>query len=152
MPIIPVAKYLKYLDITGKRSNTQKTYCYALKHYFTYLQETKKDYHEILLEDLMDFVSWLRSPYESEKVISLTPVKAKKTEKTVNLIITAVTNFYDNMYRTEKLQKDMGEKLMKQFLTGGNRRYKSFLHHVNKHKPSIRNVLKVKVPRKKINT
>ncbi|MFD6843543.1 tyrosine-type recombinase/integrase, partial [Bacillus cereus] len=29
-------------------------------------------------------------------------------------------------------------------------RYKSFLHHINKNKPSIRNVLKVKEPRKRI--
>ncbi|MEH7435372.1 transposase, partial [Bacillus thuringiensis] len=36
--IIPVVKYLKYLDNTGKSSNTQKTYYYALKQYFIYLR------------------------------------------------------------------------------------------------------------------
>ncbi|WP_425594232.1 transposase [Bacillus cereus] len=34
IPIVPVVKYLKYLDSTGKSRNTQKTYCYALKQYF----------------------------------------------------------------------------------------------------------------------
>ena len=43
-PVLPVMKYLKYLDKTGKSSNTQKTYCYALKKYFQYLQENEKDY------------------------------------------------------------------------------------------------------------
>jgi integrase/recombinase XerD len=150
MPIISVVKYLKYLDRTGKSSNTQKTYCYALKQYFTYLLEIEKDYKEIRLEDLVEFVGWLRSPYESKKVTSLTPVKAKKTEKTVNLTVTAVTNFYDYLYRNEELPRDIGEKLMRQVFTGGRTRYKSFLHHINKDKPSIRNVLKVKEPRKRI--
>ena len=39
---------------------------------------------------------------------------------------------------------------MKQVFTGGHSRYKSFLHHINKDKPSIRNVLKLKEPRKKL--
>ncbi|MGG3523628.1 tyrosine-type recombinase/integrase [Bacillus pseudomycoides] len=152
IPVIPVVKYLKYLDTTGKSSNTQKTYCYALKQYFLYLQETEKDYKEIRLEDLVEFVGWLRSPYESTKVTSLIPVKAKKAEKTVNLTVTAVTNFYDYLYRNEELSRDIGEKLMRQVFTGGRTRYKSFLHHVNKDKPSVRNVLKVKEPRKRIQT
>ena len=39
---------------------------------------------------------------------------------------------------------------MRQIYAGGRTRYKSFLHHINKNKPSIRNVLKVKEPRKRI--
>ncbi|MBT2655372.1 tyrosine-type recombinase/integrase [Bacillus sp. ISL-18] len=151
-PVIPVMKYLKYLDVTGKSSNTQKTYCYALKQYFLYLQETGKDYKEIRLEDLVEFVGWLRSPYESTKVTSLIPVKAMKTEKTVNLTVTVVTNFYDCLYRNEELPQDMGEKMLRQVFIGGRTHYKSFLHHVNKDKPSIRNMLKVKEPRKRIQT
>ena len=152
IPVIPVVKYLKYLDVTGKSSNTQKTYCYALKQYFLYLQETGKDYKHIRLEDLVEFVGWLRNPYKSTKVTSLQPVQAKKTERTVNLTVTTVTNFYDYLYRNEELPHDMVEKLMRQFFTGGGKQYKSFLHHVNKDKPSIRNVLKVKEPRKRIQT
>jgi hypothetical protein len=30
IPVIPVAKYLKYLDNTAKSSNTLKTYYYSL--------------------------------------------------------------------------------------------------------------------------
>lgn len=152
IPVIPVIKYLKYLDVTGKSSNTQKTYCYALKQYFLYLQETGKDYQHIRLEDLAEFVRWIRNPYEITKVTSLRPVKAKKTERTVNLTVTAVTTFYDYLYRNEELPRDMGEKLMRQVFTGGGTRYKSFLHHINKDKPSMRNVLKVKEPHKRIKT
>ncbi|KON88027.1 hypothetical protein AF332_15175 [Sporosarcina globispora] len=72
IPVMPVAKYLKYLDNTGKSSNTQKTYCYALKQYFDYLEEIDKDYIEIILQDLAEFIGWLRNPYSSHKV---TPFK-----------------------------------------------------------------------------
>ncbi|WP_409179199.1 tyrosine-type recombinase/integrase [Brevibacillus fortis] len=152
IPIISVVKYLKHLDTTGKSRNTLKTYCYSLKQYFLFLQEKKKDYIDIRLEDLVEFVGWLRSPYKSTKVASITPVKAAKTERTVNLTVTAVTNFYDFLYRNEELPKDMNEKLMRQVFTGGNSRYKSFLHHVNKDNPSVRNILKIKEPRKKVET
>lgn len=73
IPVLPVVRYLKYLDITGKSRNTQKTYCYALKHYFTYLGEIKKDYLEITYEDLVKFVGWLRSPYQSALITPLKP-------------------------------------------------------------------------------
>lgn len=152
IPIIPVLKYLKHLDLKGKSTKTLRTYCYALKHYFHFLQAEEKDYIDIRLEDLVKFVGWLRSPYKSAKVTSITPVKAARTERTVNLTVTAVTNFYDYLYRNEELPKDMNAKLMRQVFTGGNRRYKSFLHHVNKDKPSIRNILKIREPRKKIRT
>lgn len=146
-PVLPVLKYIKYLDVTGKSSNTQKTYCYALKHYFTYLGESNKDYENIKLEDLVEFIVWLRSPHESVKVTSLQPVKANKTEKTINLTVTVVTNFYDYLYRNEELQNDMVERLMKKIFIGGRSSYKSFLHHVNNDKPSVRNLLKIKEPR-----
>lgn len=68
---MPVMNYLKYLDKTGKSPNTQKTYCYSLKHFFTYLGEVNKDYKYIGLEDLVEFVGRLRSPYESSKVTPL---------------------------------------------------------------------------------
>ncbi|WJE52989.1 site-specific integrase [Bacillus cereus] len=44
IPVVPIMKYLKYLDATEKSSNTLKTYRYALKQYFDYLEEVKKDF------------------------------------------------------------------------------------------------------------
>ena len=149
-PVLSVMRYLKYLVTTGKSSNTQRTYCYALKQYFVYLQQTEKDYKKVSLEDLVEFVAWLRNPYESVKVTPLQSTKAKKTERTINLTITAITNFYDYLYRNEEIQNDMVEKLIKQIFTGGRTKYKDFLYHVNKGKPSNRNILKVKEPRRKL--
>ena len=39
---------------------------------------------------------------------------------------------------------------MKQIYTGSNKPYKDFLYHVNKDKPSIKNILKIKEPKRKI--
>ena len=152
IPIIPVAKYLKYIDNSEKTFNTQKTYCYSLKLYFEYLQEIDIDYRNVNINILSDFVGWLRNPYENNKAVNLKPTKAKRTEKTVNLTITVVTNFYDYLYRTEEINNDMVNKLMKQVFTGGNRHYKDFLYHVNKDKSTSKNILKIKEPRRKIKT
>ena len=150
MPIVPVVKYLKFIDNAEKSHNTQKTYCYALKLYFEYLNEIKVDYSLVNVNILSDYVGWLRNPYASDKVISLKSVKPKRAAKTVNLNITVVSNFYDFLYRTEQLNNNMIDKLMKQVFTGGNSRYKDFLYHVNKDKPSNKNILKIKEPKRKV--
>lgn len=150
IPFVPVMRYLKYLDTTGKSSNTQKTYCYALKHYLEYLDDKEKDFKEVTVRDLAEFVGWLRNPYSNSKVTPLHQTNAKRSEKTVNLIITAATNFYDYLYRIQEIQYNMIEKLIKQVFTGGRTRYKDFLYHINKDKSSSKNILKLKEPRKKV--
>lgn len=149
LPVVPVAKYLKYLDSTGKSSNTQKSYCYDLKHFFDFLGQIDKDYREVSINDLSNFVGWLRNPYSDNKVISLKPVKPHKAESTINHVITVVSNFYDYLHRTEEIESNMIEKLMKQIYAGGNRRYKDFLHHVNKDNPVNKNILKLKESRRR---
>ncbi|NFI83074.1 transposase [Clostridium botulinum] len=150
LPIIPVARYLKYIDNSEKSFNTQKTYAYSLKLYFEYLQEIDADYRDVNINILSDFVGWLRNPYKNNKVVNLKPTKAKRTEKTVNLTITVVTNFYDYLYRTEEINNDKVDKLMRQVFTGGHKHYKSFLHHVDKDRTSSKNILKIKEPRRKV--
>lgn len=88
IPVLAAMKYIKYLDKTGKSSNTQKSYCYSLKHFFTYLKEVNKDYKHIRLEDLVDFVGWLRSPYGNAKVAPIKQEIAIRAETTVNHTIT----------------------------------------------------------------
>ncbi|SIP91815.1 Site-specific recombinase XerD [Domibacillus enclensis] len=147
-PVLPVMKYLKYLDSTGKSYNTQKTYCYALKHYFTYLLDMKRDYKNIRLEDLVHFVSWLQNPFESATIASMQPVKASKTAATINLTVTAVTNFYDYLYRTEAIETNVVNLINKQVFTGGKTKYKSFLYHVANKESSHHHILKVKAPKR----
>lgn len=148
-PIIAAVKYLKHLDNIGKSPNTLRTYCYALKNYFEYLSQKNKNYKEIKLEDLSNFVGWLRNPYGNSKVVSIENIKSKRSEKTINLNITVVIGFYDYLFRTEFLDVDLLKNIFKKdYNTKIN--YKSFLHHINKSNAVNKNILKVKEPKKKI--
>lgn len=132
LPVESVAKYMKYLHNKESSSNTLKTYCTALKFYFTYLKQTGIDYQQVNFENLSNFVAWLRNPYESNKVIAHKTVPAKRSERTVNNYLTVVTSFYDYLYRNELIDSDIVEKLIKKvFVDAGGNRYKGFLRHVN---------------------
>lgn len=150
IPIIPVTKYLKHIDNIGRSRNTQKTYCYSLKLYFEYLEQIKNEFDKISIADLSDFVIWLRNPFENNNIISAVKIKAKRRESTINTIVTVVTNFYDYLYRSELIKTDLYSGLMKQNNYVRNRRYKGFLYHTNRNKSIKKNILKVKVPRKKL--
>ncbi|MEC2074314.1 MULTISPECIES: tyrosine-type recombinase/integrase [Bacillaceae] len=143
--VLPVMKYIKYLDTRGKSPNTQKTYCYALKEYFTFLEDVNLGYKDVRLEDLVDFIAWLRNPYGINKAVPLQPTEARKKENTINLILTAVNGFYDYLYRNEELDKAMVDLVTKeQLFKGAKRAYRDFLYHVNQNSPSHKNVLRVK--------
>ncbi|MDQ0154440.1 MULTISPECIES: tyrosine-type recombinase/integrase [Bacillales] len=149
LPVEPVAKYMKYLHNREDSSNTLRTYCTALKFYFTYLEQIGIDYQDVSFEKLSNFIAWLRNPYESNKVVPHKKLPAKRSAKTVNTYLTVVTNFYDYLYRNELIDSDIVEKLMKKMFVGaGGNGYKGFLHHVNKGKPTTKNILKLDEPRR----
>ncbi|MEY8348601.1 tyrosine-type recombinase/integrase [Bacillus cereus] len=151
LPVESVAKYMKYLHNRESSSNTLKTYCTALKFYFTYLEQTGINYQQVNFHLLSNFVAWLRNPYESNKVVPHKKAKAKRSERTVNIYLTAVTSFYDYLYRNDLVDSDIVEKLMKKMFVGaGGNGYKGFLHHVNEGKPLSKNILKLDVPRERV--
>ena len=85
--------------------------------------------------------TWLRSPTGS--IISLQEQESKRTESTVNAILTSVCGLYDFHEQTGKapsipLYRD-------RFLPG--RKYKGFLHHITKSKPVRTRLLKLKQPK-----
>ncbi|UPW84007.1 tyrosine-type recombinase/integrase [Lysinibacillus sp. Ag94] len=150
-PIEVVAKYMKYLYNSGKTPNTLKGYCQALKAYFTYLGQLGIDYHQVSFEVLSNFVGWLSNPYESVKVTPQKKTSAKRAKSTVNNYITVVTNFYDYLYRSDLIDSNIGDKLMKKVYSGaGGKGYKSFLEHVSGNQPYSKNILKQKEPSKKV--
>jgi|GEM_PF-6934417 len=93
MPVEPVAKFMKYHYNQESSSNTLQTYCIALKYYFIYLEQIGIDYQQVSFQTLSDFVAWLRNPYESNKVIPQKNEKAKRSKRTVNTYISAVSSF-----------------------------------------------------------
>lgn len=151
-PIFSINKYLKYIDNLGRSVRTQKAYSYCLKLYFEYLNDININYKDVNVEILSNFVGWLKNPYRCNKVKSLKKTKSKISNNSINLIITAVTNFYEYLYRTEQIENNTVEKLMKQLFIRENSKYKSFLHHANKKGSTPKNILKQKIPKPNIET
>ncbi|GMQ59198.1 hypothetical protein AN1V17_35950 [Vallitalea sediminicola] len=150
IPIVSVVRYLKHLDNIAKSSTTLKSYCYDLKLYFQYLQEIDKNYLQITINDLSNFVGWLRNPYGNSKVTGMQPAKAKRSETTVNHAITVIGNFYDYLYKTEENKNNILKQLMRYTYSGKGKKYKDFLYHLNKGTPVGKNILKLKEPQRRI--
>ncbi len=150
-PVTSVAKYIKYLDNIGKAENTLKSYCYHLKLYFQFLEESGLRYQEVNLDILAQFIGWLRIPDQSAKVIYFEETLAKRSEKTVNTIITCVIGFYDYLTRNEDYVGNLNDPLKKQ-APGRFKTFKPFLHHITQGNSYDKNILKIKEPKRLIKT
>ncbi|MBO8759794.1 transposase, partial [Staphylococcus aureus] len=53
-PIVDAVRYLKYLDSVKKSLNTKKTYAYALKKFFIYLEIKEIRYKEVNFDNFVD--------------------------------------------------------------------------------------------------
>lgn len=145
--VVPVVRYLKYLNAIGRARNTLRAYAQSLSLYFTYLAQQNLDYQQVTLDDLGGFVLWLKNPYRSLKVLPVRPVMQARTNTTSNGCITAVSGFYDYLWRQDDLAIDLKEKIHT-YLPARTRSYKSFLHHIAKGKLVEKNLLKQRVPRR----
>ncbi|WP_410976533.1 tyrosine-type recombinase/integrase [Bacillus pacificus] len=144
--IEPVLKFIKYLDHTGKSPNTIKTYCYHLKLLYEYMEQRNISLNELRFEELATFIGWLRNPSGNIHVIELKPKEAKREETTINSILNAVVSFLEYLSR-------LGEfKSIDLYREARGRNFKGFLHHVSKGKSYKRNVLKLRVKKKKLKT
>lgn len=143
LPVEPIQDYLAYLANVGRSPNTIRTYAYHLRLYWEYLGEKRIDWTEINLEKLADFMLWLRSATPAG-VVSMIEQESKRSEASINGILTSVCMLYDfheksgnvphiPLYRTQMM---------------AGRRYKGFLHHINKGKPVRARLLKLKVPKR----
>lgn len=141
LPVEPIQQYLSYLESLEKSPNTIKSYAYHLMLFWEFVQASRLDWRNVPLERRADFIHWLRSP--DPKVIHLHPIKAKRTERTVNTIMTAVNSFYEFQERLGSVEKVETNHYQYQ----GRQKYKSLLYHVNKSKPVRKSLLKLKEPK-----
>lgn len=141
LPIDPIGKYLNYLDSLERSPNTLAVYAHNLKLYWEFLKDKQLDWKEINLENLSDFIHWLRNP--NRGVISLEPQVSKRCEKTINHCLTTVCGFYEFH---ERLGILFGIEAYRYQLQPG-RKYKPFLHHISKGKEVKTRLLKIKEPR-----
>lgn len=141
LPVQPISEYLRYLENIERSPNTVHAYAGHLKLYWEFLRDAKLDWLEVTLEHLASFMHWLRCP--EPKVITIQQVKAKRTEKTINAILSAVCSFYEFQERNEVTTRIDAYRY--QFQPG--KKYKPFLHHLSKGKEVRTRLLKLKEPK-----
>jgi integrase len=141
-PIEPIGSYLCYLESLERSPNTVHAYANHLKLFWEFLQDCQREWRSITLRELADFITWLRRP--DPRVLSMQPVESRRTERTINIIITVVCGFYEYQ---ERLGITGGINAYRyQFQPG--KKYKSFLHHINSGKETRTKLLKLKEPQK----
>src|SRR5258708_7687148 len=122
----PIGGYLRYLDDAGKARNTLRVYGLGLAHYFAYLTEVDLDYHSAGVRSRAGFVAWLKRSKQVRALRLGRSVSQARSNATINLYLTAVSGFYDYLFRTEQINKNPNDQLAGPHR---NRPYKGFLHH-----------------------
>lgn len=140
--IEPIQRYLTYL-CSLKSPNTVETYAYGLKAWWEFLLSKNLDWRSIELSDLQDFVYWLRVG-DTGDIFSKQLVQAKRSERSINLTITAVTTFYE--YHVACKNIDTVEFSAISACKGTVR--KGLLTGIGKSKPRREKLVKLKEPKK----
>ena len=139
--IEPIQKYLHYLDSLGRSPNTIQTYAYNLKLFWEFLDSSKLDWRLLNMEELSNFIYWLRNP--NCDVLSIKPQVSKRCEKTINHCLTTVCGFYEFQERIGAIKGINAYRYQIQF----GSKYKPFLHHISKGKRIKTRLLKIKEPK-----
>jgi integrase/recombinase XerD len=147
VPIAPIERYLAFLTDIERSPNTVKAYAHDLKDYFSFLAQRGLDWREVRLEDLGEFVAWLRRPpaLRAQNVSVLSVVEVFCTASTVNRKLSAVSAFYQHAARHGV---DFGELLVVWHTGRRGTAWKPFLHHVAKGQPVARRAISLKQVRK----
>jgi integrase/recombinase XerD len=147
IPVEPVERYLAYLSDIERSPNTVKAYAHDLKDYWVFLTVRGLDWREVRLEDIGEYVAWLRLPPAGRdgQVAVLPSVDAHVGASTVNRKLSALAAFYAHQARHGV---DVGELLTTWGPPGRRGGWKPFLHHVSKGKPQRRRAITLKAPKK----
>jgi site-specific recombinase XerD len=143
MLVEPIMRYLKYLDRIGAARNTLHSYATVLKQYWEYLSQQQLDWQQITLDDLAQFVLWLKLPTGSLRILPAQPVPQARSNRTINHALAVLSSFYDYHWRIDDISINVKEKITT-YLHPRARRYKAFLHHITKGTPVAKNILKQK--------
>ena len=100
-PIEPVERYLAYLTDVERSPNTIKAYAHDLKDYWQFLAHRGLDWREVRLEDIGEYVAWLRLPPTGRDGRSavLPSVEPHVAASTVNRKLSALAAFYAHQVR-----------------------------------------------------
>jgi integrase/recombinase XerD len=141
LPINPVNNYLRYLEALERSPNTVKNYAHHLKLFWQFISQKHIDWKEVSEPHLADFILWLRSP--DPRVLSIQEQEAKRTEKTINTIMSVIFGFYEFHQRNGTVKAPE----VYQYTNPPNRKYKPLLYEMTKSKAIKTKLLKLKEPK-----
>ena len=101
VPVEPVERYLAYLTAVGRSPNTVKAYAHDLKDYWVFLRGRGLDWRQVRLEDLGEYVAWLRLPVPGRagQVAVLPSAGPAVAASTVSRKLSALAAFYQHQVR-----------------------------------------------------
>lgn len=149
-PVEPVLQYLKFRDNGDAARNTLRLTCIFLKHYFTYLGKRGLRWQAVTIDDLADFLAWLKYPRIDEKVIPLN-LEPKYRVETVNAILDNVLAFCHYEYLRGGLDNNVSEKLVT-FIKNPHGAYRSFLDGITDRRREKRYLLRLPTPKRVLRT
>ncbi|MGH8886656.1 MAG: site-specific integrase [Egibacteraceae bacterium] len=89
----PAERFLAHLSAIERSPNTVRAYAHSLALWFEWLGLRSRDWDAVGVEDVSEFVRWLRAP--ADNVIVLDVSASRRSEATVNRHLAAVFAFYD---------------------------------------------------------
>jgi site-specific recombinase XerD len=146
VPVGPVERFLAYLTAIERSPNTVKAYAHDLKDFWEFLGFRGLDWREARLEDVGEFVAWLRLPVPGrDGTIAVLPSAVPQVgASTVNRKLAAVSAFYGYQARNGA---DVGD-LLAVWQAGGRGGWKPFLHHISKSGPYRGQAIALKAAKK----
>lgn len=129
IPIEPILAYLKFLDHLDRSPNTIRATAQHLKAFWLFLHEQRRDWTEVDVANLAEFITWLRQG--DPAVVSIEPQQAPRTNATIDQMLSSVHGFYDFHMRLHTVPTIP----LYRMLAMPSRRYKPFLHGIAKSKP-----------------
>ena len=107
VPVGPVERFLAYLTDIERSPNTVKAYAHDLKDFWVFLGRRGLDWREVRLEDIGEFVAWLRLPPPGEDgAVAVLPSAVPQVgASTINRKLAAVAAFYAHQARTRRRRR-----------------------------------------------
>jgi integrase/recombinase XerD len=146
VPVGPAERFLAYLTAIERSPNTVKAYAHDLKDFWEFLGCRGLDWREARLEDIGEFIAWLRLPPPGRAgVVAVLPSAAPQVgAATINRKLAAVSSFYAYQARNGAVAGD----LLAAWRAGGRGGWKPFLHHVSKGGPHRGRVIMLRAAKK----
>lgn len=146
VPVQPILAYLKFLNNLDRSPNTIRAVAQHLKAFWLFLHEHQLDWTEVDVAHLAEFITWLRQ--SDPVVVSIEPRPARRTNATIDQMLSSVHGFYDFHMRLQTV----AEIPLYRLLLMPNRRYKPFLHGIAKTKPVRTRVVSVSREKRQVKT